>query len=107
MNFADRDQVSFKASKHPSFALGLNFEAISTLQRSHRIQNFRCLLYLRQSLCPSCLKGRMSMLSYAIMLNACSSNLASKHGLLDLRLVKLLKLVHNLLSLLLRLHQSM
>lgn len=60
MNFADRDQVSFKASKHPSFALELNFEAISTLQRSHRIQNFRCLLYLRQSLCPSCLKGRMS-----------------------------------------------
>ena len=61
MNFADRDQVSFEASKHPSFALGLNFEAISTLQRSHRIQNFRCLLYLRQSLCPSCLKGRMSL----------------------------------------------
>lgn len=61
MNFADRDQVSFKAFKHPSFALGLSFEAISTLQRSHRIQNFRCLLYLRQSLCPLCLKGRMSL----------------------------------------------
>lgn len=52
-------------------------------------------------------RGDLQMLSYAIMLNACSSNLASKHGLLDLGLVKLLKLVHNLLSLLLRLHQSM
>lgn len=49
----------------------------------------------------------LQMLSYAIMLNACSSNLASKHCLLDLGLVKLLKLVHNLLSLLLRLHQGM
>jgi len=45
------------------------------------------------------------MLSQSFVLNACSSDLAPKHGLLYLGLVKLLKLVHNLLSLLLRLNQ--
>ena len=59
MNFTDRGQVSFEVSKRLDFERELRYVAILTLQRNHRIQNFRRLLCLRQSPYLSYLMGMM------------------------------------------------